>query len=47
MKVWLVNTDGSLLYQKRLLKAKDGLLDLTDVGNLRLMAPREHLDKLG
>lgn len=47
MKVWLVNTDGSLLYQKRLLKAKDGLLDLTAVDNLRLMTTRERLDKLG
>ncbi|MGB9663139.1 MAG: hypothetical protein ACPL5F_14200 [Moorellaceae bacterium] len=47
MKVWLVNTDGWLLYQKRLLRAGDGLLNLDSVRNLRFMTTRERLDKLG
>ena len=46
MYVCLLNTDATLLRQKRLLSAGDTLVDLSRVRNLRFMSPERVLEKL-
>ncbi|MCG0278544.1 MAG: arginase family protein [Thermanaeromonas sp.] len=46
MYVCLLNTDATLLRQKRLLKAGDTLVDLSRVHNLRLMSPGKVLEEV-
>ncbi|WP_084666899.1 arginase family protein [Thermanaeromonas toyohensis] len=46
MYVSLLNTDATLLWQNKLLKAGDALVDLSQVRSLRFMSPRKVLEEV-